>query len=91
MNWKISRACSNDGIDNPATASIMREDGTYVIERVLIDDARLIAAAPDLLTALRYAAEMIEKHNDEPEYELDFIELAGMLRAAIAKAEGGQK
>ncbi len=46
-------------------------------------DARLIAAAPDLLEAAKAALEFIDR---------EFIEatVAEQLRAAIARAEGGE-
>lgn len=43
------------------------------------DDARLIAAAPELLEACRFAL---------AEVELDVYPVASVLRAAILKAEG---
>lgn len=56
-------------------------------------DARLIAAAPDLLEALKALAGLYpsaEEMNDSDEYsvtEIDWVEIA---RAAIAKATGEQ-
>ena len=48
-------------------------------------DARLIAAAPDLLAACKVALAMHDKFGVDAEPYIDF----GMLRAAIAKATGG--
>ena len=56
-------------------------------------DARLIAAAPDLLAACRIAAEIVRILADDPEVQSDA--LPGLSRihneicAAIAKATGG--
>ena len=49
-------------------------------------DARLIAAAPDLLRALQIIAESEEYHGDM--VVCDFKTLQGVARAAIAKATG---
>ena len=56
-------------------------------------DARLIAAAPDLLEALRMALDQLEEwdkyaHSDSRVAENSF-EVCGILRAAIAKATNG--
>lgn len=56
------------------------EDGDGLNE----DDARLIAAAPDLLNVCRMAAENIEEG-----YPHDASVILENLRAAIAKATGG--
>ena len=46
-------------------------------------NARLIAAAPELLAACENAMEIIDHRNN-----ITFMELAAQLRAAIAKAKG---
>lgn len=48
-------------------------------------NARLIAAAPDLLAALR---DMVGQHDLNPERLLSAMHLWDAARAAIAKAEG---
>ena len=45
----------------------------------VMEDARLIAAAPDLLAVIRYAV-------DNPDFKSDVFDQ--MARAAIAKAQG---
>ena len=98
------------GIDNPWWLTphgepIADGGGSYVlVQAVHIDvngpDARLIAAAPDLLTALKIAADTLELAlrlaNDrglfgsDEEYEADGTTQPRVLktaRAAIAKAE----
>lgn len=59
-------------------------------------NARLIAAAPELLEACRAALPLISAEADRrrdsgvPGYETEMDDLAGVLRAALAKAgEGG--
>jgi len=58
------------------------------------DDARLIAAAPDLLSAARFALNYLEDHANETsegdydaEYAASCDAAVVRLRAAIAKAE----
>jgi hypothetical protein len=50
-------------------------------------NARLIAAAPDLLAALQFIADSEEYDGDS--FVCDFATLQGVARAAIAKATGG--
>ena len=47
-------------------------------------NARLIAAAPDLLEALRYLDDAI----NEPSLKIDLVAASNRARAVIAKAEG---
>lgn len=51
-------------------------------------DARLIAAAPDLLAACRGAEEWLDHHGGDPDTDPGLAELLKMLRAAIAAAMG---
>lgn len=51
-----------------------------------VDNARLIAAAPDLLAACVEAYEWIVRHGDS--VPASAVPLSMQLRAAIAKAEG---
>jgi len=48
-------------------------------------NAHLIAAAPDLLSALR---EMMSVFQDHEQYDEESAEVVSIARAAIAKAEG---
>ena len=54
-------------------------------ENERIANAHLIAAAPDLLSALQ---EMISVFQDHEQYDEESAEVISMARAAIAKAEG---
>ena len=54
---------------------------------VALANARLIAAAPDLLVALQSIADSEEYDGDS--FVCDFATLQGVARAAIAKATGG--
>lgn len=64
-------------------AQITREDG---LEAGDWADARLIAAAPDMLAALEAIAEAEEFDGDS--FVCDFQTLQGIARAAMAKAKG---
>lgn len=72
-----------------------RADGRIVevMTRRAVANANLIAAAPDLLAALRAIAESSGRY-DDPEHDADPIEHALVMRdialGAIAKAEGGE-
>lgn len=55
------------------------------LERMMAD-ARLIAAAPDLLEALEGVEPYLE---EDPDYTDDYNERVRAVRAAIAKARGG--
>lgn len=52
-----------------------------------VADARLIAAAPELLAACR---ELVERHDANLPDGVQFTDLVAAARAAIAKATGGQ-
>lgn len=63
--------------------------GTGLIARVVhADDAVLIAAAPDLLTALR---ELVDYYGKFPDVDNGLDERLTNARAAIAKATGESK
>lgn len=51
-------------------------------------DARLIAAAPDLLEALQSIAECCDEHYAARDYASRQTEIRGIARAAIVKATG---
>lgn len=54
-------------------------------------NARLIAAAPDLLEALQSIAECCEEDQTARDYASRQTEIRGIARAAIAKATGEQQ
>ncbi len=70
---------------NPAVASLAYPSSDGLLFRT--DDARLIAAAPDLLAALR---EMLCQFADHEQYDEDGYDTAAInnARAAIARATG---
>lgn len=54
-------------------------------------DARLIAAAPDLLEALRALLAMCDDDRYGTHYPLDDVNrITGIARAALARVEGGE-
>lgn len=52
-------------------------------------NARLIAAAPDLLAACKAAKEMLSDTNEYARGYTNAMQLISQFSAAIAKAEGG--
>ena len=55
---------------------------------VMDADARLIAAAPELLEALRSIADCCDEEHAARDYASRQTEIRGIARAAIAKSEG---
>lgn len=72
-------------IGNPSGAvEIFASDGSNVRLINQVANARLIAAAPELLAALESAMGMLKGHRETPEREARYE----FARAAIAKAKG---
>lgn len=98
----------NDGTDimaedNFCVATIHRprmdDEGTYMSNGQANANARLIAAAPELLSALKQAAAFIQSHNEclsvpsgsgDTQWNDYCIGVAEHLTAVISKAEGGE-
>lgn len=76
--------------DEPAYWHITDTHGGVVgdVQSVNAADARLIAAAPDLLAALKHALERFEAIPDHRDEIGVYRKAAQMARAAIAQAEG---
>jgi hypothetical protein len=64
-------------VKGPNGEEIIFQDGPYQTPTIKLEDARLIAAAPDLLEALQYAIEQVPELATVPG-----------ISAAIAKATG---
>lgn len=80
-------------ISSPQGKSVANVHGT---DEESAANARLIAAAPDLLTALQDAYRFISQPrtmwNDKAEYDTrNYNALTAKIRAAISKAEGSAK
>jgi hypothetical protein len=97
--WSVERKTTSAGYVwkvGPFQACIYRDYGGVCNPRLPHDEAeanaRLIAAAPDLLEAARHAADeiMSQVPTISPRYEtrVYWSQVAGVLRAAIAKAAG---
>jgi hypothetical protein len=80
--WQVA----HDWHDEDESLDYMRvvADSCVIANTILEDDARLIAAAPELLEALKLIAEWA----DSGRHEEDFSAIGNKARAAIAKAEG---
>jgi hypothetical protein len=82
---KIAYAIESDGGENPpAYIADVMISAHYPKEEVATANARLIAAAPELLEACKMAILSC----DDPEY---FEKWSMKMRAAIAKATGGEE
>ena len=71
---------------------LIAQDGTTIAEFVVepsLDNARLIAAAPELLAALKFIVSEWGYDGHGGELEDGESEVIDKVRAAIAKAEGG--
>ncbi len=87
-SWKIYDQLPDAAIGYRA---IIDEDGFTVCDPSPMgeDNARLIAAAPDLLAALYLALPFVEDHEGSEIYKPGTVSQAvKTIRAAIARAEG---
>ena len=83
FNYKGSGFCFNPSIFAKDGTEIVGCDEYYIFNSEA--DARLIAAAPDLLEALQYLIDMDVAYQRGPKVE----EAVQFARAAITKATGG--
>ena len=51
--WKICTSWNDYMVEGPNSEEIIWQDGNYDTPTIKLEDARLIAAAPDLLEALK--------------------------------------
>ncbi len=82
--WAIRETATNIAVIGANNETLFHE---YKGNTVVKEDARLIAAAPDLLAALR---DMVNTLTDGPD-ESDIARVFNVSRAAIAKATGEQE
>jgi len=93
--WYVGSATTlggGAGPDRRLVLSAMQDGDTYIVAKVFADDegdfastARLLAAAPDLLRALREIVDYDEGSNNPEDYGYEVLQ---RCKAAIAKAEG---
>jgi predicted RNase H-like HicB family nuclease len=68
-------------VEGPNGEEIIWQDGNYDTPTIKLEDARLIAAAPDLLEALQH---LMVAHGEQLDYAFQ------QAQEAIAKATGEQ-
>ena len=73
-----------DDVGNTARIADVLSHGGVGTQETCEANARLIAAAPELLAACERALSIVDHRNN-----LNFMECAATLRAAIALAKGG--
>jgi hypothetical protein len=85
LNNKLSEICTLYGPDDVS----IRADGVWPDQPIRRANARLIAAAPDLLEALAELAEIVQGllDGDDSQHSIDSFTLQP-ARAAITKATG---
>jgi hypothetical protein len=86
--WKIVDSWNDHVIEGPNGEEIIFQDGPYGTPTIKIENARLIAAAPELMQALQTMVKAFHAYapkTDGAEYNC-VIE----ARAVIAKATGNQ-
>jgi hypothetical protein len=89
--WWIKWGFNVFGPDNRLVANAGGHENNQnqaAVQAENVANARLIAAAPDLLTAVLLAADYFERLPQFPDRGVDIKAVTLALRAAIAKAEG---
>mgnify|MGYP000892670516 CR=1 FL=1 len=85
IDWNVSRLDIFGADETTLVASLRRSTLSQAIDEAARSNARLIAAAPDLLATLAEAHDIIDAIG-QPET----AEVAARMRAVIAKAKGEQ-
>jgi hypothetical protein len=85
IDWNVARLDIFSSDAKVLVASLRRSAMSPAIDEAARANARLIAAAPDLLATLAEAHDIIDAIG-QPET----AEVAARMRAVIAKAKGGQ-
>ena len=87
--WQVIPSWGDWTIEGPNKEEIIFQDGPYQTPTIKLENARLIAAAPDLLEALQAYLEAFENHGITNTTNLDSIgHIAELAYAAIDKATG---
>lgn len=82
--WKVVTSWYDYSVEGPNGEEIIWQDGPYQTPTIKLSDARLIAAAPELLEALETCLVLMDYGGTWT------VEEQNTARAAIAKAKGGQ-
>ena len=96
MAWRIDGCASTGDLDIFAVDETLGDyrvamiecDDNTVDEQTVMANARLIAAAPDLLAALRRAEDLLTDLRADDLDDAEDVETMAAIRAAIAKAKG---
>jgi hypothetical protein len=86
--WKIITSWNDYMVEGPNGEEIIWQDGNYDTPTISLEDACLIAAAPDLLMALNQVMSWIDNWSPEFVYDEEWPADRDKVRAAIAKATG---
>ena len=91
--WGVKEARDNlNGFASFVSYQVVTDNGVTIAKEVTSTDARLIASAPELLTACKYALGVLESVPEEyAELIADILDESvdtGMIEDAILKAEG---
>ncbi len=81
--WKVVTSWNDYMVEGPNGEEIIWQDGNYDTPTIKLEDARLIASAPELLEACKLALDANFDCNDQWA-----INLRRKLENAISKAEG---
>ena len=83
--WTIA----NEGAATPGPVVVKSAVGLYVASVVTVSDARLIAAAPDLLAVVGKLYAAVIGHTGEVD-DCDLCQLQGIAQAALEKVRTGR-
>ena len=93
--WKIITSWNDYMVEGPNGKEIIWQDGNYDTPTISLEDACLIAAAPDLLEVLKAFSDYVRDEQMATDGAVTYStttinHLAFLARAAIAKAKGEQ-
>jgi len=90
--WRQQGAPNSHRVNAVSSGPVAVASERFMSREERIANARLIAAAPDLLAALKDWQELRDSEGDDGRDVVEWIErVERQMRAAIAKAEGVQQ